>query len=116
MEHTISRREALKRLSIAAGTLLVIDRASGTPTAKPPAARDTSHHLTPSDPAAEALSYHDNAAKVNPEEFSEYKPGQKCANCAQLVGVSGEKWRPCVLVPGTLVSADGWCQAYTKKA
>ena len=120
MNPSISRRAALKNLAMAAGSLLAVKAIAATPAAAPaakPAAKPKGPlpHLSPDDPMADALSYHENAKTVKAKEFPAYKPGQKCANCAQSQGKDGEAWRACNLLPGALVSAEGWCQVYAPK-
>src|SRR5258706_266168 len=72
-------------------------------------------HLVPTDPLAIALSYHENARKVDALKFPTYKPDQKCGSCMQLTGKAGDPWRPCNLFPGKLVNAEGWCKVWLKK-
>ncbi len=73
-------------------------------------------HLSPADPVAAALGYHESAGKVDAKAFPTYQPAQSCANCAQLQGAAGEAWRPCGLFPGKLVAAGGWCKVWARKA
>ncbi len=107
MSSSMSRRQALQNIAIAAGALAVV-RTVGAAPALP--------HLNPSDPMAAGVSYHENAATVAAAHFPQYTPGSKCANCAQIGGKSGETWRPCNIFAGKLVNANGWCTVYTKKA
>ncbi len=71
--------------------------------------------LKPTEPLAMALSYFEDAGKVDAKKFPTYKPGQLCSNCLQLTGKAGDEWRPCNLFPGKLVHANGWCKVYVKK-
>jgi hypothetical protein len=109
MKKNVTRREALKGLSVAAGGLLSV--ASVTIDA----ANRPVRHLTPEDAEATALSYHENADSVSPRDYPDHKPGEKCGNCAQLGGQEGEAWRPCTLMAGKLVSVNGWCLAYFRR-
>jgi hypothetical protein len=69
-------------------------------------------HLTEDDPMAMALMYvHDAANANNPR----YEPGQMCSNCQQIQGEEGQEWRPCLIFPGKLVAAGGWCSVWTQK-
>jgi High potential iron-sulfur protein len=106
VNETWSRREALKALITATGTVAVCAGAR---------AADDKPHLQPSDPTALALSYYEDATKVDASKYPNYKPGQLCSNCLQLTGLASEEWRPCNLFPGKLVHARGWCKVYIKK-
>jgi hypothetical protein len=105
----ISRRDALQRLvllCVAAGALV---------TAADAQAADLPH-LTPEDPTAKALGYHDDAKTVDAKQFGTYQAGQTCSTCLQLQGAAGQSWRPCSIFPGKAVNAGGWCQVWVKKA
>jgi len=116
MTDTISRREALRKFALGAGSLLVASAATrAVADAAKPAAPAALPHVTPTDPVAVALSYHENATTVEAAKFPNYKPDQKCSNCLQLQGKAGDDWRPCNLFPGKLVNAGGWCKVYVKK-
>ena len=110
MKETMTRREALRNLGLAAGTLLVARTASA---ADAPAALP---HVAANDPTAIALAYHENAKSVDAKAFPNYKPEQKCSNCLQSKGKDGDAWLGCNLFPGKLVNAGGWCKVYVKKA
>jgi len=114
MNELMSRREALKNLALGAGTLLVAGTAAGAEPAKP-GNYSSLPHLTPADPVAVALAYHESAKTVEAAKFPNYKPDQHCGNCLQLSGNEGDAWRPCNLFPGKLVNAGGWCKVYVKK-
>lgn len=110
MSDSLSRRDALKQLVLAGGTVLAAsairigEAAGGLP------------HLKPEEPTAVALGYVEDASKVDAKKNPTYKPDQKCSNCVQLTGKAGDVWRPCNLFPGKLVHADGWCKVWVKKA
>jgi hypothetical protein len=116
MKELMSRREALKNLALGAGSLLAVGATAGAAadTAKP-ATYANLPHLTPADPTAVALAYHESAKAVDAAKFPTYKPEQQCSNCLQLTGNAGDAWRPCNLFPGKLVNAGGWCKVYVKK-
>jgi hypothetical protein len=103
---TWSRREALKALITATGTVAVCAGAR--------AAADKPH-VQPTDPTAMALAYFEDASKVDASKYPNFKPGQTCSNCLQLTGPATEDWRPCNLFPGKVVHAEGWCKVYVKK-
>ena len=109
MNDLISRRDALFGLALGAGTIL----ASGAIRTR--AADAGLPHVSPSDPVATSLSYHESAKTVDAAKFPNYKAGQQCSNCLQLTGKDGDQWRPCNLFPGKLVNAGGWCKVYVKK-
>jgi hypothetical protein len=108
MSESMTRREALAALATAAGTLACAGAARAADADKP--------HVLPADPTAQALSYFEDGAKVDPKKFPTFKPEQRCDNCLQLQGKAGDTWRPCNLFPGKLVNAKGWCKVYIKKA
>jgi len=108
MSHSLSRRDALK------GIALVVAGAAGT--ARVARAADATPHLSPTDPTAKALNYHEDAKTVTAKDFPTYAPGQMCSTCMQLQGNAGDPWRPCNIFPGKLVNANGWCQVWVKKA
>jgi High potential iron-sulfur protein len=121
MKDLMSRRDALKSLVLAAGTVLVAQSACADAAKPAPAAGAGAGaapglpHVAATDPMAVALAYHENAKSVDAAKFASYKPEQKCSNCQQLQGKAGDAWRPCNLFPGKLVSAEGWCKVYVKK-
>jgi len=107
MTGTCSRRDALKAFLLL-GAVSVAEL--------PEARADTADHLSPTEATAAALGYHENAKTVDAKQFATYQAGQLCSNCLQLQGTPGQPWRPCNLFPGKLVSADGWCKVWVKKA
>lgn len=109
MNDSLSRRDALKQLMLASGTVLASSSLRVSEAADLP-------HLKPEDPTAVALAYVENASKVDPKKNPTYKPEQKCSNCIQLTGKEGETWRPCNIFPGKLVHTNGWCKVWVKKA
>lgn len=109
MSESLSRRDALKGFALlisTAGALRVTPKAYAAELA----------HLSPTDAAATALAYHESAKTVDAKAFPTYQPGQTCSTCLQLQGPADQAWRPCNLFPGKLVSADGWCKVWVKKA
>lgn len=110
MTDTISRRDALKTFALAGGTFL------SPLVTRPACAADALPHISANDPTAVALSYFEDASKVDPKKFPTYKPEQKCSTCIQLQGKAGDPWRPCTLFPGKLVNANGWCKVWVKKS
>ena len=70
-------------------------------------------HLPESDPTAQALGYHEDAAKTDAAKFPNHAPTQHCANCNFFQG--GGEYGACQLFPGKAVNAKGWCTAYAAK-
>jgi hypothetical protein len=71
--------------------------------------------LQPDEPAAKAIAYVANAAKVNSAQFPAYKRGQTCATCV-LVELGTGRTRGCSIVPGRLVLASAWCKLWKARA
>jgi long-subunit fatty acid transport protein len=141
MSESLSRRNLLKSLALAAGgtaaaaqALISTAQAQTTPAkpaapaaakpAAPAAAKPAAPaaaapagfvKLDPKDPAAVALAYHEDSTKVDPKKYPMHKPNQFCNNCLQLQGKAGEEYRPCNLFPKKLVHQRGWCKVWVKK-
>jgi hypothetical protein len=115
-----SRRQALRRLAVAASTVVAMSgqRAlrAATPGAEARGAQAPgvqAPHLDVKDPAAVAVGYVEDAAKVDAKKYPDYSQGSNCENCLQLQGAAGASYRPCSLFPGKLVAVAGWCSAWT---
>jgi hypothetical protein len=137
MSESLSRRNLLKSLAVAAGSTAAAQAvvstalAQATPAkpaapaagAKPatpaagakPAAPAGFVKLDPKDPAAVALAYHEDATKVDVKKYPMHKANQFCNNCLQIQGKPGEAYRPCNLFPKKLVADKGWCKVWVKK-
>lgn len=84
--------------------------------------------VDPNSPAAKAVNYvHTNSqikdAKLQTERSGVKFKDQKCANCAFYVKdkeakVSGKTAAPCQMpfAAGKVVSAEGWCTSWAKRA
>jgi hypothetical protein len=72
--------------------------------------------LEESNPAAVALGYKHDAAKVDAAKYPTFAAGRNCANCQLYQAKAGEEWGACAAVGGRLVNAKGWCVAWVKKA
>ena len=105
MNPSCSRRVLLKNLLVAAG----VGAALGA--VRSDAA--TAQRLDPKDPAAVALGYVANAARVDVKAEPTFATGRSCANCMQLQGTAGAAYRPCAAFAGRLVDVNGWCRAWT---
>jgi hypothetical protein len=110
MSESFSRREAFKGFALLVGAAGAL-RGAGVGAAEPV----VPVHLSPTDPAAAALGYHESVKQVDPKSFPTYQSGQSCLTCLQLQGAAGDAWRPCNLFPGKLVAVDGWCKVWAKK-
>jgi hypothetical protein len=99
----LSRRSALALLALGgAGALAPALPASGEAAAR----------VDPKDPAARALGYVENAARVDPHKFPNFISGSSCDNCLQLEGKPGNEYRPCKVFQDKLVAVGGWCSAW----
>ena len=67
--------------------------------------------LNPAEPAAKAIAYIENAAKVDRKAFPSYRRGQSCATCS-LMEFGTARARACSIVPDRLVWATGWCRVW----
>ena len=63
--------------------------------------------IAPTDPAAVAVQYVEDAAKAKAAE-----PGSKCANCALYEGAPDSTQGGCSVFKGKQVKAAGWCNAW----
>jgi len=118
MSESLSRRNLLKSIALAAGTAAAaqaIVSPAEAQAAKPAAAPAAKPKLDPKDPAAVALGYHEDASKVDPKKFPMHKANQVCKNCLQIQGKDGEALRGCNLFPKNLVAEKGWCKVWVKK-
>jgi len=62
---------------------------------------------------AKSLNYHHDAKQVKDPKRQE---GQFCHNCQLFQSDKKTGWGPCSLFSGQLVAAEGWCNAWVKKA
>ena len=108
MSEPISRRDALLKLALLAG-------GTGGLCVRQRALAADQPRLSLTDPTAVALGYHDDASKVDAQQYPTYKPGQTCSTCLQLKGDAGQPYRSCNLFPGKLVNANGWCRVWVKR-
>jgi High potential iron-sulfur protein len=109
MSESLSRREALKGFVLLIGAAGALSAASDSEGAAPMLVP-----LSPSDPDAVALAYHEDVKAVDPRKFPTYQLGQTCSNCVQGHGEDGA-WHYCNLFRGKLVAANGWCKAWARR-
>jgi hypothetical protein len=100
-----ARRTLLKNLGAAAGIAALLQ-------VRPARAAELPR-VDVKDPAAVALAYTEDAARVDPKKYPTYAKGSTCENCLLLEGKEGSSYRPCHLFPGKLVAAKGWCTGWT---
>ena len=65
-------------------------------------------------PMAKSLAYVPDAAKADPAKRG--GADRFCKNCQLYSGKAGDESGPCSIFQGKLVSANGWCSAWVKKA
>ncbi len=71
--------------------------------------------LSPTEPAAKALGYIEDATKVDAKANPTFKAGQHCANCLQWADKNRKApTSKCNLFPGKLVKSGGWCKVWVK--
>ena len=68
--------------------------------------------IAETDPLAAAMKYKADAAQSTDRKDAT----AHCANCALYTGKAGEATGPCSIFQGKLVTANGWCTAWAKKA
>lgn len=68
--------------------------------------------ISETDPLAAAMKYKADATKATERADAT----AHCANCALYTGKEGEATGPCSIFQGKLVTANGWCTAWSKKA
>jgi hypothetical protein len=96
----IARRALLRKVAMAVAlTPLAVSKLSAAAAANP--------RLNPTDPAAKAVKYVEDA-KHAPGAAA----GSRCANCALYEGTSGSAQGPCQIFPGKDVTAAGWCSSW----
>jgi hypothetical protein len=129
MSECCSRRQALLRLASLSGVAAVTGNAiaaaasaatttaatTTTKAAVKPAAPAAKPHVSPTEPTAVALAYHEDVATVDAKQFPTFKQGQQCTTCLQATGAVADAWLACNLFPGKVVASKGWCKVYVKK-
>ncbi|HEY2676812.1 MAG TPA: high-potential iron-sulfur protein [Steroidobacteraceae bacterium] len=102
-----ARRTLIKNLGAAAGVAALM------PVQVRPARAAEPPRVDIKDPAAVALGYTEDAARVDSKKYPTYAKGSTCENCLLLEGKEGSSYRPCHLFPGKLVAAKGWCTGWS---
>jgi hypothetical protein len=101
------RRRFLSRLALGAAALPLLGLTQ---------AKADLPHLSPDDPAAKALSYTNDASKIDAKTQTTYKAGSHCASCALFTAPASGDWGGCGAFAGKAVNKNGWCMAYSPKA
>ena len=65
---------------------------------------------------APKLDLEDSTAKALEYVHESPDATKLCAGCQLYTGAAGAEWGPCVIFPGKLVSAKGWCKSWLVKA
>ena len=89
---------------------------AGTGAASAGASAQAQQKVQPSDPQAAALGYVDDTTKADGKKFPKHSNSQKCSGCQFYSGAANSKEGPCAVFGSKLVSADGWCNSWVKKA
>jgi hypothetical protein len=81
----------------------------------PAAAPATGALVSEDDPVARSLSYVADNQRVDRARHPNFKPEQRCDNCALYQGAAGSAAGGCPLFGNRLVAAPGWCTAWARK-
>jgi len=73
-------------------------------------------HISIDDPAARAVGFSLDAAKVDRARYPEHLKGQVCRKCVQFKGGPTDAWGPCMVFAGKQVPAGGWCTSFAARA
>ncbi|MGC3982554.1 MAG: high-potential iron-sulfur protein [Steroidobacteraceae bacterium] len=79
------------------------------------ASQAASQKLDPNDPVAKNVGYVEDAARVDVKKYPTFNKSQSCANCT-LVQQRYGPIRPCSLFPGKMITAKGWCNAWSLRS
>jgi High potential iron-sulfur protein len=109
LENKIARRALLKGALASLAAIPVLGLSSQAVAAG-------AGNVDPNDAQAKGLGFVLDASKVDAKTHTTYKPGQKCQNCTLFQGKATDAAGPCGIFGGKNVPANGWCQAYAKKA
>jgi len=98
----------LSAIPVVTETALAQAKPAAAPAAKP--AAGALPVLSPTEPAAKALGYIEDATKVDAKAN-----GQHCGNCLQWADKDRKvALAKCNLFPGKLVKNPGWCKVWIK--
>lgn len=103
-----SRRTFLGKFAISLGAPIAL--ASRTFGQDPPAEK-----IKEDDPVAMALGYKEDATKVDPIKYPQYKEGDICEGCALMPNLPEGDYAPCAVFANKLANKKGWCATFAKK-
>lgn len=109
----------LTAIPVMVETALGQAKPAAAPAAKPAAAAAPAAGalplLNPTEPAAKALGYIEDTAKVDAKANPTHKPEQRCGNCLQWTDKNRKApTSKCNLFPGKMVKNPGWCKVWVK--
>jgi hypothetical protein len=107
MQHKMTRRAIVK------GSLLAVVLVPAIGLIGTAAEATALTPLDPNDPTAKALGFVTDATKA--ASNSAYKPGSRCATCAQYQGKPSDASGPCAIFVGHTVPSGGWCSSWAAK-
>jgi hypothetical protein len=107
-----TRRRFLSQIAIAmTAPYVVASRVLAQAPATAPAVK-----IEETDPLAVALGYKEDGSKVDVQTYPMYQKENRCSGCALYTGKAGEATGPCSAMGSKLVTAEGWCAVFAKKA
>jgi hypothetical protein len=108
-----SRRDFVRRL-LTAGTSIALAPVASCVLAQ------TGEKVEEGEAAAVGLGYRWDATQVDtkayPKRAGAQGARQFCENCALFEGEAGDRWAPCSIFQGRLVSGKGWCNAWVSRS
>jgi hypothetical protein len=72
--------------------------------------------VSETDPQAKALADVSDTTRVDPKKYPKHTKDQRCVNCQIYQGKPSDTAGGCPLFAGKRVAANGWCNAWIKKA
>jgi rubrerythrin len=61
---------------------------------------------------AKNFGYVKDVSKLDKAKYPGYTAGQDCRSCALYQGNAGADLGPCEIIPGKVIRANGWCNAW----
>ncbi|RYZ72057.1 MAG: hypothetical protein EOP09_03760 [Proteobacteria bacterium] len=126
MDMNSNRRLFMKRGLVALGSLFVLKgtllsafaaEKKAAPAAGPAPLPAGQIEVPAKDAVAGAIGYKGDPKDIDKKKYPQYKPEQKCSNCALYTPIDGKNWGSCQMLAGKgLVNGNGWCGSYSKKA
>jgi hypothetical protein len=112
----LTRRQLLGATALGLPAIpVVVETAFAQAKPAAPAAAGALPMLSPTEPAAKALGYHEDTSKVDAKGFPTHKATQHCGNCLQWVDKNRKAAASkCNLFPGKMVKGTGWCKVWVQ--